>query len=247
MPNSIRSPVSQIQSHTIEPIGYIESPYPQKFAIPRQPGLVTAAVASIRLEGPYAQPDCVRGLDAFSHIWVLFLFSETLTSGWKPLVRPPRLGGNIRKGVFASRATFRPNGIGMSVVPLQGIRFSNGVTYLDVHGADWVNGTPVIDIKPYLPYAEAIPQAQAGYADSRPVSPLTTHFTENAQSQLQALRTEYPHLTLLIEQVLAQDPRPAYKKQEQQNKVYGMFLYDVNIQWRVENEQNIVLSISKDF
>ncbi|HET8817722.1 MAG TPA: tRNA (N6-threonylcarbamoyladenosine(37)-N6)-methyltransferase TrmO [Pseudidiomarina sp.] len=236
-----------IQSHTIEPIGYIESPYPQKFAIPRQPGLVTAGIASIRLEGSYANPDCVRGLDTFSHIWVLFLFSETLLHGWKPLVRPPRLGGNIRKGVFASRATYRPNGIGMSVVPLQGIRHTQEATFIDVRGADWVHGTPVIDIKPYLPYAEAIPQAQGGYADSRPVAALTTQFTAHAQTQLLALSAEYPHLIEFIEQVLAQDPRPAYKKREHQNKVYGMTLYDVNIQWRVENDQNIVLSVSKDF
>ncbi|RUO42294.1 tRNA (N6-threonylcarbamoyladenosine(37)-N6)-methyltransferase TrmO [Pseudidiomarina aestuarii] len=231
----------------MEPIGYVESPYPQKFAVPRQPGLVTAAVASIRLQGPYAHPDCVRELSTFSHIWVLFLFSETLASGWKPLVRPPRLGGNVRTGVFASRATYRPNGIGMSVVPLQGIRHTSSATYIDVLGSDWVDGTPVIDIKPYLPYAEAIPQAIAGYADSRPTSALTTVFTQEAQHQLGQFEAEYPQLALLIEQVLAQDPRPAYKKQEHQNKVYGMTLYDINIQWRVENEQNIVMSISKDF
>ncbi|PTB85472.1 tRNA (N6-threonylcarbamoyladenosine(37)-N6)-methyltransferase TrmO [Pseudidiomarina aestuarii] len=239
--------MAQLQSHTVEPIGYVESPYAQKFAVPRQPGLVTAAVASIRLQGAYAHPDCVRELSTFSHVWVLFLFSETLANGWKPLVRPPRLGGNVRAGVFASRATYRPNGIGMSVVPLQGIRHTPSATYIDVLGADWVNGTPVIDIKPYLPYAEAIPHAQAGYAESRPTTALTTVFTAEVQQQLSRFEADYPQFALLIEQVLAQDPRPAYKKQDDPNKVYGMTLYDVNIQWRVENEQNIVMSISKDF
>lgn len=235
-----------MKSHAVQVIGYVESPFPEKFAVPRQPGLVTAATSRIRLEGDYAHPDCVRGLSDFSHIWVLFLFSETIAAGWKPLVRPPRLGGNQRCGVFATRSTYRPNGIGMSVVPVKSVQHQAQATYIEVQGADWVDGTPVIDIKPYLPYVDALPHAQAGFAQTRPNSTLTTTFSAQVQAQLQALAPHYPQLSLLIEQVLAQDPRPAYQ-QPAPDKLYGMTLFDLNIQWRVENEQNIVLSISKVF
>lgn len=234
-------------SFTVEPIGVIHSPYQQKFAVPRQPGLVTAATAEIHLQGDFAHADSVRGLIEFSHIWVLFMFHQTVAAGWQPLVRPPRLGGNTRKGVFASRATYRPNGIGMSVVELESVQADEHGVIIRVRGADWVNGTPVIDIKPYLPYAESIPTAQGGFADARPYSALITVFDATAEQQLQQLEPHYPELRLLISQVLNQDPRPAYKKAAHQQKVYGMSLYDLNIKWQVINNENHVIQVSKDF
>lgn len=235
-----------IMSHSIEAIGTIHSPYAQKFAIPRQPGLVTAAQAHIELHTGY-DANTVRGLSGFSHIWVLFLFHENLAQGWQPLVRPPRLGGNSKVGVFASRSTFRPNGIGMSVVELVEVIEQGNKTTLVVRGGDWVNGTPVIDIKPYLPYADAIPEAQGGYAATAPDKALNVSFDAQAEQQLQQLTPNYPQLELLICQVLAQDPRPAYKRGKPSEQIYGMQLYDLNIQWRVEDQQNIVLNITKDF
>lgn len=232
---------------SIEPIGVIRSPYQQKFAVPRQPGLVTAAYAEIHLQGDYANADSVRGLTEFSHIWVLFIFHETVAAGWQPLVRPPRLGGNSRKGVFATRATYRPNGIGMSVVKLDSVQANDQGVIIRVCGADWVNGTPVIDIKPYLPYADSIPHAGGGFADARPHTELTTVFSATAEQQLQLLQAQYPELRLLISQVLNQDPRPAYKKVSHQQKVYGMSLYDLNIKWQVIDSENHVIQISKDF
>lgn len=234
-------------SHVVEPIGFIESPYTEKFAVPRQPGLVPAATARIVLQGDYANPDCVRGLAEFSHIWVLFLFHQTTAQGWKPLVRPPRLGGNEKRGVFATRSTFRPNNLGMSVVKVTGISYRNKQTIIEVQGADWVNDTPVIDIKPYVPYADAIPEAVGGFAPAAPEPTRTTTFSALAQQQLQQLKPQYPELQALISQVLAQDPRPAYQQNDTDEREYGMTLYDVNIRWQVKNQQNHVISISKGF
>ncbi|RZQ56640.1 tRNA (N6-threonylcarbamoyladenosine(37)-N6)-methyltransferase TrmO [Pseudidiomarina tainanensis] len=235
------------QSHVLEPIGFIESPYTEKFAVPRQPGLVPAATARIVLHGDYANPDCVRGLTEFSHIWVLFLFHQTTAQGWKPLVRPPRLGGNEKRGVFATRSTFRPNNLGMSVVKVIGITYRDKQTIIEVQSADWVNHTPVIDIKPYVPYADAIPEAVGGFAPSAPEQSLATTFSADAQQQLQQLNQQYPELQALISQVLAQDPRPAYQQNDTAEREYGMTLYDVNIRWQVKNQQNHVISISKGF
>lgn len=232
--------------HTIETIGIIHSPYAQKFAIPRQPGLVTAAQAEIELSAGYDNAT-VRGLKDFSHIWVLFLFHQNLAQGWQPLVRPPRLGGNSKVGVFASRSTFRPNGIGMSVVELVDVQQQGAKTKLIVRGGDWVNGTPVVDIKPYLPYVDAIPAAQGGYAHNAPDARLSVTFAPQAQQQLDQLQSQYPDLATLISQVLEQDPRPAYQRDKASDKIYGMQLYDLNIQWQVEDEQNLVINITKDF
>lgn len=235
-----------VMKHCIETIGTIRSPFAQKFAIPRQPGLVTAAQAKIELHDEF-DSNSVRGLSGFSHIWVLFLFHENLAQGWQSLVRPPRLGGNSKVGVFASRSTFRPNSIGISVVELIEIQQRDNKAILVVRGGDWVDGTPVIDIKPYLPYADAIPDAKAGYATAAPTTALGVKFSATAAQQLQNLEADYPTLELLIRQVLEQDPRPAYKRHKPSDNVYGMQLYDLNIQWQVNDQQNIVLNITKDF
>ena len=146
--------------YTFEPVGIIHSPYKEKFGIPRQSSLVRAARAQLELFAPYNHPDAVRGLEAFSHIWIQFVFHQTAARGWTPLVRPPRLGGNARVGVFASRSTHRPNPIGLSLVELAGIDYTGGLK-LNLTGADLVDGTPVLDIKPYIPFVESRPDAAA--------------------------------------------------------------------------------------
>ncbi|MEQ8952563.1 MAG: tRNA (N6-threonylcarbamoyladenosine(37)-N6)-methyltransferase TrmO, partial [Gammaproteobacteria bacterium] len=154
----------------IKPIGILHSPYRQKFAIPRQPNLVPEAEGIISFESEYADPNLLRALDQFSHLWLLFLFHETASQGWSATVQPPRLGGKTRVGVFASRSPFRPNPLGMSVVRNLGHGMKNGRLQLRVGGIDLLDGTPIVDIKPYIPYADAIADAQGGFAAEAPRS-----------------------------------------------------------------------------
>jgi len=229
-------------------IGRVNSPYKEKFAIPRQPGLVSAAKGSISLINDANNEELVRGIEQFSHLWVLFIFHGTQQQGWKPLVRPPRLGGNKKLGVLATRSTFRPNPIGMSVVKLESVEQVNKQLIINISGLDLLDKTPVVDIKPYVPYSDHIIKAQAGFAQQQPYQALSIIFSVQAQEAVKKYQQEYADLTLLIEQVLAQDPRPAYKKQQDDNKVYGMKLYDLNILWQVipNNQSEIeVLSITK--
>nr|MBA2815615.1 putative tRNA (adenine(37)-N6)-methyltransferase [Candidatus Pantoea persica] len=148
-----------MSAFAFEQIGVIRSPWKEKFAVPRQPGLVQDGHGELHLLALYNQPEAVRGLESFSHQWVLFVFHQTMAGGWPPTVRPPRLVGNARMDVFATRSTFRPNPIGMSLVELKGIRCEKQQVILQLGSLDMVDGTPVMDIKPYLPLAEALPQA----------------------------------------------------------------------------------------
>lgn len=219
---------------TLTPIATIKSPYKEKFAIPRQPNLVNAACGKVIFSGDANNEELVRGIEQFSHLWLLFIFHGTQDQGWKPLVRPPRLGGNKKLGVLATRSTFRPNPIGMSVVKLEQVeRRSGGQLELHISGLDLLNGTPIVDIKPYVPYSDSLPDACAGFAQNEPVASLKVTFTEQALLDLAKLNQKHPQLGLLIEQVLAQDPRPAYKQYKVDDKLYGMNLYDLNIQWRM--------------
>ncbi|CAH9061737.1 tRNA (adenine(37)-N6)-methyltransferase [Pseudoalteromonas holothuriae] len=234
-----------MQSYQIQPIGHIQSPYKQKFAIPRQPRLVPQAQAKLIFCDDFNREEFVRGIDEFSHLWLLFRFHETADKGYSALVRPPRLGGNERKGVFATRATFRPNGIGMSAVKLEGVEYKNGQLALLLSGIDLLDGTPIVDIKPYLPYSDAMTDASAGFADTRPETHMTVSFSEQAE-QFIAKQTQYPQLRAFIANVLKQDPRPAYKKQKQQTQFYGMSLYNFNIRWQVDGEHNQVIEITQE-
>ncbi|OUH31436.1 hypothetical protein AZ019_005423 [Klebsiella pneumoniae] len=182
---------------------------------------------------PYNQADAVRGLESFSHLWILFVFHQTMEGGWRPTVRPPRLGGNARMGVFATRSTFRPNPIGMSLVELKGIRCQKDQVILELGSLDLVDGTPVVDIKPYLPFAEALPDASASYAQQAPLAGMNVSFTPEIDAQLLTLEKRYPHIKAFIREVLAQDPRPAYRKEEQAGKTYAVWLLDFNVRWRV--------------
>ena len=216
-----------------EQIGVIRSPYKEKFAVPRQPGLVKSGGGELHLIAPYNQADAVRGLEAFSHLWVLFIFHQTMEGGWRPTVRPPRLGGNARMGVFATRSTFRPNPVGMSLVELNGIRCQKEQVILELGGLDLVDGTPVVDIKPYLPFAEALPDARASYAQQAPQADMPVYFTDALAAELVHLEKRYPRLREFIVDVLAQDPRPAYRKEEDAGKAYAVWLLDFNVRWRV--------------
>lgn len=216
-----------------EQIGVIRSPYKEKFAVPRQPGLVKSGGGELHLLAPYNQADAVRGLEAFSHLWVLFIFHQTMAGGWRPTVRPPRLGGNARMGVFATRSTFRPNPVGMSLVELKGIRCQKDQVILELGSLDLVDGTPVVDIKPYLPFAEAVPDARASYAQQAPQADMPVYFTDELSTQLAQLEKRYPRLRNFIVEVLAQDPRPAYRKEEEAGKTYAVLLLDFNVRWRV--------------
>ncbi|EJD6049380.1 tRNA (N6-threonylcarbamoyladenosine(37)-N6)-methyltransferase TrmO [Providencia rettgeri] len=222
-----------MQSFQFNVIGHIESPYKEKFAIPRQPGLVQGGAGRLHLNSPFNEPNAVRGLNQFSHVWVLFIFHQTMENGWKPLVRPPRLGGNDKMGVFATRSTFRPNPIGMSLVELHEITIKNNQVILELGSLDLVDGTPVIDIKPYLPFAEAIPTATSGYAQETPSDNMPVIFTPHTETVLNTYQSQYPGIKQFISQVLMQDPRPAYKKQSTEIRDYAVHLLDFNIRWRV--------------
>lgn len=222
-----------VQSFKFDAIGVVESPYQEKFAIPRQPNLVSAAKGRIILTGLANNSELVRDIEQFSHLWILFVFHGTQDQGWKPLVRPPRLGGNVKTGVLATRSTFRPNPIGMSVVKLDNVVSNKQQTILHISGLDLLNGTPIVDIKPYVPYSDAITDANAGFAQEQPDTSLTVIFSEQMQADLIKYEQDDCDLALLIEQVLKQDPRPAYKRGRADDKVYGMCLYNLNIQWQV--------------
>lgn len=224
-------------------IGIIRSPYKEKFAVPRQPGLVEDGGGELLLLPPYNQVEAVRGLSDFSHLWVMFIFHQTMEGGWRPTVRPPRLGGNARMGVFATRSTFRPNPLGMSLIELKGIQTQGGNVVLELGSLDLVDGTPVVDIKPYLPFAESHPQARAGFAQTAPASDMPVCFSPQAEQQLQQHLRRYPNLRRFISQVLAQDPRPAYRKAEEAEREYAVWLLEFNVRWRVINGQTEVLSL----
>lgn len=212
--------------HTVSPIGYVRSCFGEKFAIPRQPHLAPAARGVLELLPPYDQPQALEGLEGVSHVWLLFLFHQALESQPRLRVRPPRLGGNRLVGVFATRSTHRPNNIGQSVVRLDG--FEAGRLWLS--GIDLLDGTPVLDIKPYVPYADAHPDARNAMAEAPPRA-ITVEWCEVALAQaVAAARRLQQPLVELIEQCLAQDPRPAYQAPAPERR-YGTRLWDVEVRW----------------
>lgn len=214
----------------MQPVGIIHSPFKERFGVPRQSGLVAEARAELELLPPYNVADAVRGLDGFSHVWIQFIFHQRNADSWSPLVRPPRLGGNRKVGVFASRSPFRPNRLGLSLLRLDGIDTGRGVR-LRLSGVDLLDGTPVVDIKPYLPYAESLPEARCGFADCAPEADLEIRFSPAAEQAIARREAAGDHeLRALIAGVLAQDPRPAYRAGEA-GRMHGMLLHDFNLTW----------------
>lgn len=217
-------------SYSFEPIGIVHSPYKEKFGIPRQPGLVPEAEARLELLAPYNRPEAVDGLDGYSHIWIQFVFHQTIRDQWQPMVRPPRLGGNKHVGVFASRSPFRPNPLGLSVVRLDSVNATDGKVELMLSGVDLLDGTPVLDIKPYVAYVDSIPDARSGFSPASPDTVFEVQFSPRAEAQVQARSEE--NLRAFIINLLAIDPRPAYSS-SQPDRVYGIRLYDFDLRWRV--------------
>ncbi|WP_409259799.1 tRNA (N6-threonylcarbamoyladenosine(37)-N6)-methyltransferase TrmO [Pseudomonas sp. KCJK9009] len=220
--------------HTVVPVGIVHSCFKEKFAIPRQPQLAPAARGVLELLPPFDQGDAVEGLEQVSHVWLLFLFHQALEEKPRLKVRPPRLGGNKSMGVFATRATHRPNGIGQSVVRLEGVEPGR----LLLSGVDLLDGTPVLDIKPYVPYADSIAGASNQMANAAPVA-IAVQWADNAliQAREHALRLNEP-LVQLIEQCLAQDPRPAYQIPPSE-RVYGVKFWDVQVRWHYPQPEEI--------
>ena len=225
---------------SLKPIGTIHSCYGEKFGIPRQPGLVKSATATLELLPPCNTPDALRGLDGFSHLWVIFLFHQSADHPWKATVRPPRLGGNERVGVFASRSNFRPNPIGLSVVELLGV---DG-TVLRLGGGDFLDGTPVLDIKPYIPYADRLPAATGAFADQAPEASNTVSFSDAAECAIKILENKSrPALRQLIADMLAYNPRPAYQPDDP-DRIFGTRLFDLEITWSQSGNAVLVQDVS---
>ncbi|WP_029914407.1 tRNA (N6-threonylcarbamoyladenosine(37)-N6)-methyltransferase TrmO [Pelobacter seleniigenes] len=229
--------------YSLNPIAIIHSPFKEKFATPRQAGLAPTVTAEVVFFPDYATPEAVRGLSEFSHIWLLFLFHHNWQKGWQPTVRPPRLGGNKRVGVYASRSPFRPNPIGLSAVRLLSVIVRDGQVVLKVQGADLIDQTPIIDIKPYLPYGDAISGAAGGFAPQAPSHRLAVEFSSLAQEQLARFRPAHPELEALLHETLGLDPRPAYRSAPEDEREYGVRLLDYNIRWQVSGGRVMVLAI----
>lgn len=207
-------------------IARIHSDFPTKFGIPRQSGLVGSLRAKIVFEEEYRDANAVRGLEEFSHIWLIWQFSAAVRSSWSPTVKPPRLGGNTRLGVFATRSPFRPSPIGLSCVRLESVTFDEKLgPVLTVSGADLMDGTPILDIKPYIPYADCHPDATEGFTAQNRDYTLSVEFPETLLTRIPEDRRE------ALCGVLAQDPRPSY--QDDPERVYGMAFAGFDIRFRV--------------
>jgi len=217
-------------------IAHIESDYNEKFGIPRQSGLNTAAVGRIVFEKEYRVTEAFRGLEDFSHIWILWQFSEAVREGWSPTVRPPLLGGNKRMGVFSTRSPFRPNNIGLSAVKLLRIEHTkNEGPVLIVGGADLMNGTPIYDIKPYLPYADSIPDAVGGFTESLGERRLTVEFSEGIKEKFPKEKLEG------LISVLEGDPRPSYQKDPE--RLYTFTFAGCEVSFKVDEGVLTVINV----
>ena len=222
--------------YEIKPIAYIHNDFPDKFGIPRQSGLASHLTATLVFEPEYRFPEAVRGLEDYSHIWLIWGFSKNKDAGWSPTVRPPRLGGNTRKGVFSTRSPFRPNPIGLSCVALEHIEITKEFgPILHISGADLMDGTPIFDIKPYLPYVDSHPEATNGFADPVKDYQLSVNFPEDLLDKIPHKKRE-----ALIE-VLSQDPRPSY--QDDPERIYGMRFAQFEIKFKVSDSTLSVQSV----
>lgn len=222
-------------SINISIIGHIRSDFPEKFGIPRQSGRIKKLRSVIVLDGKYKSPETLRGLEGFSHLWVLWIFSQTPIGKWSPTVRPPRLGGNRRMGVFATRSPYRPNPIGMSALEIEKIDPEKGE--ITVLGGDILDGTPIIDIKPYLPSADRIDNAIGGFADGALSHRLNVEFDDGVGGILSEDEQD------LICDILADDPRPSY--QNDPDRIYGMDYADISVKFKVNGNDLTIVEIEK--
>lgn len=221
---------------TTKIIARIHSDFPSKFGIPRQSGLVEHLHATVVFEPEYRNPDALRGMEDFSHLWLIWQFSEAVREDWSPTVRPPRLGGNTRIGVFATRSPFRPNAIGLSCVKL--LRLENTKEFgpvIHVAGADLMDGTPIFDIKPYIPYADCHPEACGGFTDTAADFLLDVDFPSDLLSLLPQDKQE------AAVSVLTHDPRPSYQRDP--DRIYGLPFAGFDIRFRVKDQRLTVLEV----
>ena len=224
-------------SHQLDVIARIRSDFKEKFGIPRQSGIVDELRAKIVFEPKYRNADALRGIEGFSHLWLIWQFSENIRQDWSPTVRPPRLGGNTRMGVFATRSPFRPNNLGLSCVRLVSVEKSEELgTYLVVAGADLMDGTPIYDIKPYLPYADAHPEARSGFAPD-PGKKLSVEFEGACMEKVPEDKRA------ALEGILAADPRPSY--QHDPERVYTLDFAGFEVKFTVEGERLTVRKAEK--
>ena len=235
---------------TIEPIGVLQTCFKEKFGIPRQPGLIQHAHGVLKLKADPFLKTALKGLEGFSHLWVIFVFHEHQSKNWKPSIRPPRLGGAKKIGVLASRSPHRPNSLGLSAMKMERIDLEAlGGPEIHLSGVDCLDGTPVVDIKPYLPYTDSIPGAKTGWADE-PIQKTPVSFSEQAQQILDRLQSHYPSLQSLITGILELDPRPAFQQRKlpaseaaAQGSRFGFRLYDFDIKWEIRNRSFYVITI----
>ncbi len=230
-------------------IGCVHTCFKEKFCIPRQANLVKQAPGKLVFFPEFAREEAVRELDGFSHIWLLFCFHRSLDKDgnrtWSPMVRPPRLGGNQKVGVFASRSPFRPNPIGMSCVRLESVEMTDKGPVLHLSGVDLLDQTPVLDIKPYLPYSDVVEDARDGFAPFAPQAGLEVVFSDEARTQV-AARRDIPDLENIIKGILENDPRPAYAAGTQSDRIYGTRLFDFNLRFRFKGKTAHVLSLDPE-
>ena len=219
---------------TLTPIATTRSCFRDKFGVPRQPGLTRHAHAQLVIASPFNREDAFRGLETATHLWLIFQFHEAVRAEWRPVVRPPRLGGNRKVGVFSSRSPFRPNSLGLSVVRNEGLGHDgDGNLVLKISDHDLIDGTPILDIKPYLPFADSVSDASLGWADTAPTEGLPVEFLPEAEQQLAELPAEhYPDLKDLIQDVVSYDPRPSFRRGRDEDRIYGAHLYDLNVRFR---------------
>ena len=221
---------------SMDVIAVMHSDFPTKFGIPRQSGLAEALQSTIVFEPAYRNPEALRGIEGFSHLWILWQFSQAVRQDWSPTVRPPRLGGNTRMGVFATRSPFRPNAIGLSCVRLLSVEHTQDMgTVLHIGGADLMDGTPILDIKPYIPYCDAHPEAMGGFTQNAGDFMLEVDFPENLKQRLPAEKQE------AICQVLSHDPRPSYQKDS--DRVYGLSFAGFDIRFTVKDTVLTVVDV----
>lgn len=221
---------------SMDVIAVMHSDFPTKFGIPRQSGLAEALQSTIVFEPAYRNSEALRGIEGFSHLWILWQFSQAVRQDWSPTVRPPRLGGNTRMGVFATRSPFRPNAIGLSCVRLLSVEHTQDMgTVLHIGGADLMDGTPILDIKPYIPYCDAHPEAMGGFTRNAGDFMLEVDFPENLKQQLPMEKQE------AICQVLSHDPRPSYQKDS--DRVYGLSFAGFDIRFTVKDKVLTVVDV----
>jgi tRNA-Thr(GGU) m(6)t(6)A37 methyltransferase TsaA len=231
-------------SYCFKPIGIIHSCFKEKFGIPRQGNLIPESNASIEFLPPFDQPSALKGIESYSHIWIVFVFHANPVKRLRSTVRPPRLGGNRRIGVFASRSGFRPNPIGLSQVEFKKVYQQNGRLYVEIKSIDLLDGTPVLDIKPYLPWADKPHHATAGFANTPPSKMIKLQFSSYVEDFFNALpKKKRNHIRTLITQVLQNDPRPAIDRDRFTRKEYGTRIYDWNIRWETYGDIIHVISV----